>query len=140
MTRVSENHDEARVTSVAPEPELGTAPETSPTREPEASPAPAARPTKTVARSTLRRAPRFGRFILAGIVAAALLAALAAAVSQPLPYLGRGGVFLIVFVGLGVAGAAIGSLLAVLADRRSLKPSAGPEAHVGSAVEPPRGE
>lgn len=77
--------------------------------------------TRTVARSTLRRAPRFGRFTSAGVLVGAVLAALAAILGPPGTILGRGTIFLLVFLALGTAGAVIGSLLAVLAERRSVQ-------------------
>jgi hypothetical protein len=81
---------------------------------------PAPRPRLIAARSTLRRAPRFRRFAGAGIVLGAVLAALAAILGPPGTTLGRGAIFLLVFLALGSLGALIGSLLAVVADRRSI--------------------
>lgn len=78
------------------------------------------RPRAVVARSTLRRAPRIGRFILAGVLIGAFLSALAAVLGPPGTTLGRGAIFLLVFLALGSLGAVVGGLLAVLADRRSL--------------------
>ncbi len=98
--------------------------------EPEPAPAPSAVPrpaptststsTSTAARATLRRAPRFGRFAGVGILLGAVLAALAALLGPPGTTLGRGAIFLLLFLALGSLGALVGSLLAVVADRRSL--------------------
>jgi hypothetical protein len=98
----------------APEPDPGSAP------EPVAPPEPARGPTSTAARATLRRAPRFGRFAGVGVLTGAVLAALAAVLGPPGTTLGRGAIFLLVFLALGSLGALVGSLLAVVADRRSL--------------------
>lgn len=80
---------------------------------------PAARPTAVVARSTLRRAPRYGRFALVGVLVGAVLAALSTVLVPPGGILGRDAIFILVFLALGSAGALIGCFLAVVADRRS---------------------
>ncbi len=77
--------------------------------------------TTLVARSTLRRAPRYGRFALAGFAVGAVLAALAAILGPPGTILGRGAIFLLVLLAFGSAGALTGSVLAVVSDRRSLR-------------------
>ena len=84
------------------------------------------RPTAVVARSSLRRAPRFGRFILAGVLLGALLAAVATLLGPENSILGRQAAFILVFLALGTAGALIGALLALIADRRS-RPGPAPE-------------
>ncbi len=68
---------------------------------------------------TVRRAPRYGRFALAGVLVGAFAAALAAVVGPPGEVLGRGAIFLLLFLLLGSVGALVGAVLAVLADRRS---------------------
>ena len=78
-----------------------------------------------VARSTLRRAPRFGRFALAGVAIGAFLAAAAAILGPPGDVLGRGAIFLLLFLALGSAGLLIAGLVAVLAERRSLRRRSG---------------
>lgn len=80
---------------------------------------PAPRPTAVVVRSSLRRAPRYGRFALAGVLLGAVLAALSTLFVPPGAIVGRDAIFILVFLGLGSAGALIGCFLAVLADRRS---------------------
>ena len=74
-----------------------------------------------VAASTLRRAPRFGRFALVGIAAGALIAALAAILGPPGVTLGRGTIFLLLFLALGGAGLLVAGIVVVLAERRSLR-------------------
>lgn len=85
------------------------------------NPSDAARPTAVVARSTLRRAPRFGRFIVAGVLLGALLAAVAALLGPENAVLGRVAVFILVFLALGTAGAMIAAVIAIVADRRSAR-------------------
>lgn len=72
--------------------------------------------------STTRRAPRYGRFALAGVLVGALLSALAAILGPAPENLGRGTIFILVFLALGSIGALIGVLIAIAADRRSLRP------------------
>ncbi len=71
--------------------------------------------------STTRRAPRYGRFALAGVIVGALVSALAAILGPEPETLSRGTIFLLVFLALGSLGALIGVLLAIAADRRSLR-------------------
>ncbi|MCM0640088.1 histidine kinase [Cellulomonas wangsupingiae] len=83
--------------------------------------------------ATVRRAPRYGAFIVAGAVVG-VLAGLVLAVATSgdsgvtgadggvLPFLsGQNGVRWILALGLGVPGAFVGGALAVLADRRSTR-------------------
>ncbi len=88
---------------------------------PEPAPLGAEQITALAAPSTTRRAPRYGRFALAGVLAGALVAALAAILGPPGEVLGRGTIFLLLFLAFGGAGALLGALAAVLADRRSLR-------------------
>ena len=71
--------------------------------------------------STTRRAPRYGRFALAGVLVGALVSALAAILGPQPEALSRGTIFLLVFLALGSLGALTGVLLAIAADRRSLR-------------------
>jgi len=71
--------------------------------------------------STTRKAPRYGRFALAGVLVGALVSALAAILGPEPENLSRGTIFLLVFLALGSLGALTGVLLAIAADRRSLR-------------------
>ncbi|KAE8764619.1 hypothetical protein [Georgenia thermotolerans] len=83
---------------------------------------PAAEPEYRVAdlvdRSTVRRAPRFGRFVLAGILVGAVVSA-GLAVLSPSDHLARSDLFWLLFLSLGAAGALAGLGVAVFLDRRS---------------------
>ena len=76
---------------------------------------------RRVAPQTVRRSPRYGRFALTGVLVGALVAALAAVLGPPGDALGRGAVFLLLLVALGLAGALLGTVTAVLAERRSVR-------------------
>jgi hypothetical protein len=119
VTAVSQPPDDETAPAVEP-PDGATSAATPDTATPD-GPSSGARPTKVVARSTLRRAPRLGRFVLAGVLVGAFLAATAAVLGPPGAILGRGAIFLLVFLALGTAGAVTGGLVAVLAERRSLR-------------------
>lgn len=120
MTAVSQPPDDETAPVVEP-PHGATSDAATPDTATPDGPSSGARPTKVVARSTLRRAPRLGRFVLAGVLVGAFLAATAAVLGPPGAILGRGAIFLLVFLALGTAGAVTGGLVAVLAERRSLR-------------------
>ncbi|WP_127573846.1 hypothetical protein [Georgenia faecalis] len=75
--------------------------------------------TAVVDPATLRRAPRYGRFAGVGVLLGALVAFGVAFLGDS--ELGRGTIFLLLLVGLGSLGALVGALLAVRADRRSVR-------------------
>ncbi|MFC4556303.1 hypothetical protein [Georgenia faecalis] len=85
----------------------------------EPAPAPPAVRTAVVDPATLRRAPRYGRFAGVGVLLGALVAFGVAFLGDS--ELGRGTIFLLLLVGLGSLGALVGALLAVRADRRSVR-------------------
>ncbi|MFH5821791.1 hypothetical protein [Georgenia sp. AZ-5] len=68
--------------------------------------------------ATVRRAPRFGRFILTGVVLGALVS-FAVTLFPGSSALARSDLFWLVFVTLGTVGGLAGAGLAVRADRRS---------------------
>jgi hypothetical protein len=87
-----------------------------------AEPAPAepeVRVADVVDRSTVRHAPRYGRFILAGVVVGAV-AALLLAVLTPQSQYARSDLFWILLLGLGLVCGIAGAVLAVVLDRRSI--------------------
>jgi hypothetical protein len=65
-----------------------------------------------------RRAPRYGRFIGVGVLVGVALAAIVALLGPAGPVLGKDAVFLLLALGLGTAGAVLGGLSAVVAERR----------------------
>ncbi|GAA4418986.1 hypothetical protein GCM10023169_09200 [Georgenia halophila] len=74
---------------------------------------------KALDRRRMRRAPRYGRFILVGI----LLGALASLVLSGMPGssgLSRNDLFWLIFLGLGFFGGLLGAAVALLVDRVSL--------------------
>ncbi|WP_448073603.1 hypothetical protein [Georgenia yuyongxinii] len=77
---------------------------------------------------TVRHAPRFGRFVLLGVVLGALLA-LALAVLTPPSDLARSDLFWLLFLGLGVTGGMAGLGVAVVLDRRSWRRRAAAGGH-----------
>jgi hypothetical protein len=97
------------------------APGTAPPADPARAPLGAAEIAALAAPSTTRRAPRYGRFAFAGVLVGALVSALAAILGPQPEGLGRGTIFLLVFLALGSLGALTGVLLAIAADRRSLR-------------------
>lgn len=68
--------------------------------------------------TTLRRAPRLGRFVLAGILLGALVALLASLVPGGVD---RSDIFWLVFLTTGLFGGILGALVHWLLDRRSLR-------------------
>lgn len=109
------------------------APEAEPAQTPEVeSPAPPAPAldlgaeeiAAIAARSGTRRAPRVARFIWAGALVGVLVAAFAAVLGPDGDVLGRGAIFLLLAVFLGSGGALLGALVAVGADRRSVRAAA----------------
>lgn len=106
--------------SAPPEPEPG--PEPRPERNPEngpPEPEPGVRVADVVDRRTVRQAPRFGRFILAGVALGAVLALLLAFLTPPSQY-ARSDLFWILFLGIGFICGIAAAGLAVVLDRRSL--------------------
>lgn len=65
-----------------------------------------------------RRAPRYGRFVGVGVLVGVVLAAGVALLGPTGPTLGREAIFLLLALALGSAGALLGALGAVLAERR----------------------
>lgn len=105
----------------APE-ELAPAPaapeEPAPTEE-AASTEPEVRVADVVDRRTVRHAPRYGRFILVGVVLGAVVSLLLALLSSPSQF-ARSDLFWILFLALGLFGGIAGAVAAVVLDRRSL--------------------
>ncbi|GAB7193017.1 hypothetical protein NUM3379_37260 [Kineococcus sp. NUM-3379] len=73
---------------------------------------PAGRPVR------LRRAPRYGAFVLTGLLAALVVSALVAALATPSGGYSRLALFGYLAVALGLVGAVLGGLVAVLLERR----------------------
>lgn len=71
-----------------------------------------------MAAGSTRRAPRYGRFVGVGVVVGLALATVVTLLGPSGPVLGRDAVFLLLAVGFGTAGALLGALGAVLAERR----------------------
>ncbi len=67
-----------------------------------------------------RRAPRYGRFIVAGIFGGALVSFLLAVVTRGWSGLSAANTFWLLLLSLGVIGMGAGAALAYLLDRRSL--------------------
>jgi hypothetical protein len=105
--------DAATVTKI----EAGTDAGTEIDAEPD--PGPDVRVADVVDRRTVRHAPRFGRFILAGVALGAVLAFLLAILTPPSQY-ARSDLFWILFLGLGFVCGIAAAGLAVVLDRRSL--------------------
>ena len=104
---------------VAPGPEPGPAPRSSPAAEPDAAPGPDSDPEGTAfVQVTRRRAPRYRAFVLTGIALAALVSLVAAVVSDPADGYSQRQLFGFLLVSLGVVGAILGGLVAVLVERR----------------------
>jgi hypothetical protein len=68
---------------------------------------------------TRRRAPRYGRFIGVGVLLGALLAAAVALLGPRGDVLGPDAIFLLLFLAFGSAGALLGGIAAVIAERRA---------------------
>lgn len=93
---------------------------------------------------THRRAPRYGRFILTGLLAGAVIACLLAIVSRGWSPLAVSETFWLLLLTLGPLGMLAGAATALLLDRRSLRRAArqgpaGPQPAVASTEEPCRG-
>ena len=73
---------------------------------------PAGRPVR------LRRAPRYGAFVLTGLLAALVVSALVAALATPSGGYSRLALLGYLAVALGLVGAVLGGLVAVLLERR----------------------
>ncbi|PFG40228.1 hypothetical protein ATJ97_2749 [Georgenia soli] len=87
----------------------------------EATPAePEVRVADVVDRSTVRHAPRYGRFILAGVLLGAVVAGLLALLTPASQY-SPGDLFWILFLLLGFVLGLAAAGLAVVLDRRSLQ-------------------
>lgn len=71
-----------------------------------------------LAAGSTRRAPRYGRFIGVGVVVGLALATVITLLGPSGPVLGRDAVFLLLSLAFGTAGALLGALGAVLAERR----------------------
>jgi hypothetical protein len=67
---------------------------------------------------TRRRAPRYGAFVLTGVGLAVLVSLVAALVSDPADGYSQRQLFGFLLVSLGVVGAIVGGLVAVLVERR----------------------
>ncbi|GAA4285966.1 hypothetical protein [Georgenia daeguensis] len=80
---------------------------------------PEVRVADVVDRATVRHAPRFGRFILAGVALGAVAALLLAFLTPPSQY-ARSDLFWILFLGLGFFCGIAAAGLALVLDRRSL--------------------
>ncbi|MFD1506336.1 hypothetical protein FE374_16950 [Georgenia yuyongxinii] len=110
-------------------PDAGSEP-SAPTAQPAGPPATAAEVDASEYRvdpATVRHAPRFGRFILLGVVLGALLS-LALALLTPPSDLARSDLFWLLFIGLGVTGGLAGLGVAIVLDRRSWRRRAAPGA------------
>ena len=90
-----------------------------PVSEPEPEREPGVRVADVVDRRTVRQAPRFGRFILAGVALGAVFAFLLAFLTPPSQY-AWSDLFWILFLGLGFFFGIVAAGLAVVLDRRSL--------------------
>ena len=87
----------------------------------DAAPAePEVRVADVVDRSTVRHAPRYGRFILAGVLLGAVVAGLLALLTPPSQY-SPGDLFWILFLLLGFVLGIAAAGLAVVLDRRSIR-------------------
>lgn len=71
--------------------------------------------------SRVRRAPRYGRFAVAGFLLAAVLSFALTFLPVAGTDLSRGNLFLLLLLGLGTLGIALGILLALWSDRRSMR-------------------
>ena len=101
----------------ASEPASEPAPEPVHTPEPGAVPRPgSATPPGTPVR--VRRAPRYRAFVLTGLVAALVVAAVTALATEPSGGYSRAALFGYLAVVLGLVGAVGGGLVAVLLERR----------------------
>ena len=88
------------------------------------SPAPVVRAVDVADPSRRRRAPRYGRFAVAGFLLAAVLSAVLTLLPQggtPLAQYDPRDVFLILLIGLGTVGVLAGLTWALISDRRSLR-------------------
>ncbi|WP_052436295.1 hypothetical protein [Georgenia sp. SUBG003] len=89
--------------------------------EPADAPAePEVRVADVVDRSTVRRAPRYGRFVLAGVALAAVVSGLLALLTPPSQY-SPSDLFWILFLLLGFVLGLAAAGLAVVLDRRSVR-------------------
>ena len=83
--------------------------------------APVARVRDLADESRIRRAPRYGRFALLGLILGAVVSLALTFVPVPNPELTRSDLFFLLLIGLGPAGIFAGLAGALLADRRSLR-------------------
>ena len=99
------------------------APVTSPVQDaPATSPVPDAATLESIATpASLRRAPRIGMFITTGVLLGVVVGWLLAVLGSGTSGEARTGAILLTAGGLGALGAVVGSGLAALADRRSVR-------------------
>lgn len=81
---------------------------------------PEVRVVDVVDRRTVRQAPRYGRFVLAGVILGAVVSMLLAFLTPPSQY-ARGDLFWILFLGLGLLLGVGAAVLALVLDRRSVR-------------------
>jgi hypothetical protein len=87
----------------------------------EGIPDPVYRAADVVDPASVRRAPRYSRFAVTGLLLGLLAAAVLALLPVPDPFASAGTLMLVLGIVLGGVGALVGLLVAVLAERRSLR-------------------